>query len=331
MPEFEEIFNSEIIIRANGGTNEGLGHLYRSIAISQCIPNKLSCTYVTNYTDFHRLCNLNTSHYILKENEDEVELYGRFKNLKIIILDGYSFNTSYQRRLKEQGYKIIYVDDLASEFMFADIVINHSPGFSRKDYNGIEKTEYLLGPRYSLVRRDFLDFRKAPKNNQQSILVAMGGSDQYNISEKILKSLDSLLKNKTVNVVVGNNYNFKIEVETFENIDVRVFQNLSSNSISHLIEQSYIGILPASTVLYEYLMSGKPVLCGYYVENQIKVYNHFVQNKLVFPLGNLLEPLYNKLKNGLDNFKIDPNYIYQKGFDSKSHDRIRTILTERYL
>lgn len=325
-----ELFNSEIIIRANGGTNEGLGHLYRSIAISQCIPSNLRYTYITNYTDFDCLYNSNNNHYILKEDEDEVRLYNQFKNLKIIILDGYSFDTSYQRRLKEKGYKIIYIDDLADEFMFSDIVINHSPGFSREDYRGIENTDYMLGPRYSLVRKDFLNFTKETKNIEKSILVAMGGSDQYNISEKTLRSLDVFLKNKTVNVVIGKNYNFKIEAETFRNIDVRIFQNLSSYSISQLIDHSYIGIFPASTVLYEYLMSGKPVLCGYYVENQIKVYDHFVRNKLVFPLGNLLEPFDDRLRNGFENFKIDPNLIYQKGFDSRSHERIRDAIIKLY-
>lgn len=70
--ELMELFNSEIIIRANGGTNEGLGHLYRSIAISQCIPSNLRYTYITNYTDFDCLYNSNNNHYILKEDEDEL-------------------------------------------------------------------------------------------------------------------------------------------------------------------------------------------------------------------------------------------------------------------
>ena len=49
--------NSEIIIRANGSTKSGLGHLYRGLAISECIPKGIDFTFVTNYNKINTISN----------------------------------------------------------------------------------------------------------------------------------------------------------------------------------------------------------------------------------------------------------------------------------
>ena len=38
-------------------------------------------------------------------------------NEYIIIADGYQFISTYQRQIKEKGFKLIYIDDLAKEHM----------------------------------------------------------------------------------------------------------------------------------------------------------------------------------------------------------------------
>src|SRR4051812_26328074 len=52
----------------------------------------------------------------------------------IVIADGYQFDGGYQKAIKGKGFRMIYIDDLVSQHMFADVVINHSPSAKKEKY-----------------------------------------------------------------------------------------------------------------------------------------------------------------------------------------------------
>ena len=70
----------------------------------------------------------------------------------LMIIDGYQFASDYQKNLKETGYKVIYIDDLTQDHMYADIVINHSPSANYEQYDSEKYTKFALGLRYALLR-----------------------------------------------------------------------------------------------------------------------------------------------------------------------------------
>jgi len=319
-------YDSEIIIRADGSTKEGLGHLYRGLALSQCIPNNVHFTFVTNYCEIHDINRKKLSAYFIQNNEDDLNIFKKFKSLKLIILDGYNFDSDYQRRIRKAGYKTIYIDDLAEEHMYSDVVINHSPGFSRLDYKGESYVKYFLGPKYSIIRSAFL--RKAPQlKSRKGILILMGGSDQLNITYKVLKYLsDNNFSNDSIYAIVGNNYKSIKELYSFKNLNLKILSSLSALELSQLMSRCRFGIMPASTVLYEFLMCGGNALSGYYVHNQKKVYNFFLKNNLIFPLGNFTNNFEETLIEGLNRPKFDNVDLIDMGFDKQSHTRLRSII-----
>jgi spore coat polysaccharide biosynthesis predicted glycosyltransferase SpsG len=318
--------NSEIIIRANGSTKSGLGHLYRGLAISECIPKGIDFTFVTNYNKINTISNSEINVYILNDTEDDFIVFEKFANLKLIIIDGYTFGSNYQKKLRNKGYCSIYIDDLANEYMYSDIVINHSPGFKKNEYFGEPYVKYFLGPKYSIIRKDFVE-NKISTKTKKGILVMMGGSDQFDITKKILKYLNKNYKtNDPIYVVLGNNYLHFNKQFIFNNLNIVIYRNLKASELSELMMKSKFGIMPASTVLYEFLMCGGFALCGHYIENQIKVYNYFLMNKLIFPLGNLNIDFEKELIYGLENYKINNRVLTENGFDRQSIKRLSLII-----
>ena len=122
----------KIIFRADGNATTGLGHLYRLFALVEMYKKDYDFVFITKKTS---ILNIIPSAYKTKLIPESISieqepgwLVSLFNyNEYIIIADGYQFISTYQRQIKEKGFKLIYIDALAKEQMFADVVINHSP------------------------------------------------------------------------------------------------------------------------------------------------------------------------------------------------------------
>lgn len=114
-----------------------------------------------------------------------------------VVVDGYQFDSEYQRSLKNAGLKLLFVDDLGQcERYFADIVLNQSVHASEEMYANHEiYTRLLLGPRFAMLRRDFQPWTKWRREitpNGHKVLVTMGGSDPDNVTAIVLEALRAL-------------------------------------------------------------------------------------------------------------------------------------------
>src|SRR5690606_19869813 len=99
---------------------------------------------------------------------------------EIIVLDGYHFDTAYQKRVRDTGASLVYIDDHAEGPFDADAVINHSPGVDIQQYLGKSwETRFFLGPKYALIDPPP---RVKRESSGQSLLVTMGGSDPSNFT-----------------------------------------------------------------------------------------------------------------------------------------------------
>ena len=130
----------EILFRADGNSEIGLGHLYRLFSLIEMLKADFKFTFLSSETS---TVNIIPNSYQLKIipsqitiKEEPEWISNEFdKNNTLLIADGYQFNSSYQRKIKEQGFKFVYIDDLASEHMFADLIINHSPNITSQIYS----------------------------------------------------------------------------------------------------------------------------------------------------------------------------------------------------
>ena len=141
----------KIILRADGNSNIGLGHLYRIFALAEIYSNNYECIFVTK-------CSSELSIFpkgyklILIPNQvstkDEPKWLNNFFNSNkfLIILDGYHFNYNYQINLKKIGFNILLIDDFVEKNIAADVVVNHALSIKIKDFGLLKKNEIWFRP-----------------------------------------------------------------------------------------------------------------------------------------------------------------------------------------
>jgi len=283
----------KILFRADGNPEIGLGHLYRLFSLVEMLKDNFNFIFLTSENSALNIIPKNYQKKIIpkeitidKEPDWINEEFDMYENL--LIADGYQFNSSYQKRIKEKGFKLIYIDDLASEHMFADIIINHSPNISSENFSCELNTKLALGTKYALLRPTFLELLKK-KNTLKKIdtaFVCFGGADPFNLTFKATKALLNMPQVKKINIILGGAYTHK-EIYNITQKKIKIFQNLSEKELSKIMIDSSFAIAPASTILYELCCVKMPILSGFFVDNQEGIYHGFADEKAIFEMGHI--------------------------------------------
>ncbi len=327
----------KILFRADGNTQIGLGHLYRLYAIYQILDKTYTSLFLSKNTDIVKsnfelveTC-LIPSDLTIKGEPDWIN--SNFsKNEYILITDGYGFGSSYQKSIKSYGFILICIDDLANNYMYADLVINHSPYISEKDYSSELHTQFALGCQHALLRKLFVEAAKRHRviDKMETVFVCFGGSDLNDITHKVIKVLLEIADIKKINVVLGESY-LHTEINSLNNKKIFIHKNLSESQLLAVMYDSDFSISSASTISYELCCVKMPMIVGWYVENQTKLYKGLVEQGLVYGIGDILKIDKVKLKTKiLEIIKINHKKIIRTQallFDGKQSERLINKIT----
>lgn len=329
----------KIIFRADGSAKEGLGHLYRLFALVEMLKNDFECVFLTKETSTTNVIPLE---YNTKLIPDAVSLIDEASwisenysiGTSILIADGYQFNASYQQNIKRKGFKLIYIDDLSSEYIYADLVINHSPHINENDFKSEPHTKFALGTKYAILRPLFIEAAKKHRTIPQRLdtaFVCFGGSDYYDLTLKAVKSLLKIEQFNEINVVLGGAYQHTEIVELAEVYSqIKIYQNISENDLIKIMKKCHFAVAPTSTILFELCAVKMPILSGYYAENQQKAFEAFKKKEIIYGIGDFKNVSVDDLKTeiakiiGYNHDKLFQNQF--KFFDGLQKERILEIV-----
>lgn len=284
---------SSVYFRVDGNSLIGLGHIYRAVSIVNMLKDIFDCYLITKTsTPVESISNDFSGIFILPESlsiKDEHRwIANKIPHQSLIIIDGYDFTNEYFQKLKEYSFKIIYIDDLLSDMNAVDAVVNHHPSVKPSDYSISKnaKTKFYLGSSYTMLRPAFLNYAQKKDSIDvvgNNIFVCFGGTDVNNLSYRITKKLIELSCIDKINLIVGAAYKDQESIkELTRNHKVNLFQNLSEYDLLDVLINSSIAIVPASTILLEACAINMPIITTTIADNQIKTYNFFVENDLVY-------------------------------------------------
>ncbi|WP_431165300.1 UDP-2,4-diacetamido-2,4,6-trideoxy-beta-L-altropyranose hydrolase [Tenacibaculum halocynthiae] len=329
----------KILFRADGNSIIGLGHLYRLFALVELYKEKNDFIFITKESSTLKVIPEDFSIETISNTIDIIEepyiLSTKYSpNEYIVIIDGYQFTPEYQKKLKSLGYVVIYIDDLIMNHQYADIVVNHSEGIESKKYITENYTELALGTKYAILRPSFLEAIKNKRiiNTIDSVFVCFGGADMYDLSYKATKALLKFNKLKEIYVLLGGAYKHKqIFNLQKKHSNIHIYQNLQEKEIVLIMEKCNLAIAPASTTLYELCAIQMPILSGYFVDNQLNIYNSFTNKKAVYPGGDFSKYEEKNFFKAIQKILEITDYnsslkIQQKLFDSKISNRFFELL-----
>ncbi|MCY1721043.1 UDP-2,4-diacetamido-2,4,6-trideoxy-beta-L-altropyranose hydrolase [Prolixibacteraceae bacterium Z1-6] len=292
-----------VIFRADGGPTIGMGHFIRTLALAEMLNQDFYCVFATcSPNEFQRNEIVKVCHKCIELPYDDNSHFNVFLDLllgdEIVVLDNYYFSTDYQRAIKKKGCKLVCIDDTHDKHFVSDIVINHGEGMNPKDYSREGYTKLLLGYKYALLRKEYLEPSRHDNQKKYACLVMMGGADPLNITSKLLLFLSRCNFDKPIAVVVGPTNNVSLPDERFE-----PFKNIIARQVRDLMLSAEFGILPASTVAIEACAMRLPFLCGYFIDNQTRVYGNIQRLKLAECLDNFNSVTEKNFLNALEQIE----------------------------
>lgn len=325
----------KILFRADGNAETGLGHLYRLFALVEIYKKQFEFVFLTKENS---ILDVIPRDYLIETITNDISIidepqwiHSHFPPEEyIIVADGYQFTGLYQKNLKNKGYQLIYIDDLAKEHMYADVVVNHSPYVQEKHYKKEAYTKLALGTQYALLRPLFL---KAAKKNRvikliDSAFICFGGADPFNLTLKATKALLQFENFKNIHIVLGGAYPYQdiFDLEKKCTDKITTYRNLSEEQLIKIMEQCNFAIAPASTILYELSCVKMPIFSGFYVDNQELIYKGFLNHEAIYKGGDLINyqvlDFVDKLKQFIESDKIYDQIEAQKElFDDKIVNR----------
>ncbi|MFS4446108.1 UDP-2,4-diacetamido-2,4,6-trideoxy-beta-L-altropyranose hydrolase [Maribacter sp. 2307UL18-2] len=288
----------KILFRADGNQFIGLGHLYRLFAVIEMLKGNYEFVLATKSSSTTVIVPNDYELFLIPDEIDipsEPNWLGHnFKASEyIVVADGYQFDSRYQEQIKRNKYQLVYIDDLAQEHMFADIVINHAPLLDISSYTAEEYTRYGLGTKYALLRPAFLESarRERAVSNTDTAFVCFGGADMLNLSAKVTKGLLATSFTNTIHIVLGEAYkhNEIFDLVRHPGKKVHIHRNLSEVELINVMSSCNFAIVPTSTIFYELCCVKMPILAGYFVENQKLIYEAMAKEEVILEGGDFAQ------------------------------------------
>jgi len=331
-----------IILRADGGTQIGLGHIYRLLAVCEMLKDTYNCIFAINHPDekvkqlvegFCPVAALQSAdtHGELKELEQMVTRNDS------VIADGYTFDCEYLSQLRAMSDKLVMIDDMADRKVTADIIINHGRSGIESQYGNTGAQSVLCGFRYLLLRKEFLQAARQQRSVEavNSLFICLGGADINNLTLKFLKAAVKVGFIKTIKIVIGAAYRHKQELNGFINTvadkTAEIFEGVNSSEMIRLIQACQVAVSPASTTSLEICCAKSGLITGCSADNQLNILTELLAKGCGTSIGNFNTVSEAEIIKALEHYnnpaRANRDMQHQAlAIDGLSGERIRAIL-----
>ncbi len=318
---------TRIFFRADGNSTMGLGHVYRSCALAAMLSDHFTCHFIIR-KPLPALEGMIAEYCeaLIKLPEEPESIVGEAAFIAtlltaqdILVLDGYHFDTAYQATIKENaGCTLVCIDDIHAYPFIADAVVSHIGGLVPQDYKAACYTEFYLGLRYALVRKDFLKQQIADPvaGREKKLLLFLGGSDPANDTLKVLQQIPQGLFEE-IHIITGAGYKYINPLEAYiaaGRPDIHHHNNIAVTEVVGIMLACGTALLAPSSVSYEYMSVGGVVFLYQIADNQSEVFKYYIEHGLAESFANFRLP-----DTALTSHMAEAQRRY---FDGKSPDRL---------
>jgi UDP-2,4-diacetamido-2,4,6-trideoxy-beta-L-altropyranose hydrolase len=274
-----------LLVRADGDSIIGAGHVMRSLSIAQEWRDRggrveWAATSLSETLRARLYEEGIAAHFLdaIAGSDDDadhiVSLATRF-GTDWILLDGYSFDFMYQRRVGIAARRLV-IDDLALPGpMSCEILVNQAIGISEKEYSESRYVgQFLLGPRYFLLRREFRAAKLHPRRIDpvaSTIFISFGGADPLNLTELTLNSITGITRCFQVLVAASSHLQTRKQIEVAaEASPHEVCLYWDTPDIPELMAQADVAVIAGGTTSWEAAYMGLPSLVMTLADNQYR-------------------------------------------------------------
>ncbi|MBK8136736.1 MAG: UDP-2,4-diacetamido-2,4,6-trideoxy-beta-L-altropyranose hydrolase [Chloroflexi bacterium] len=276
-----------LLIRADASAEIGTGHVMRCLALAQAwqdrggavtfccasLPPALASRLASENII---VCMLDVAAASMADADAVIRLAGEI-GASAVVVDGYVFGAAYQRRLKDAGLRLLFIDDnVHAEQYYADFVLNQNIHADAEMYMHCEPyTRLLLGTSYALLRREFrywCGWRRPTINSVEKLLLTLGGSDPNNLTEQILTLLEDHYQTLSIRVITGSgNLHYGSLKQRAQQSSHRVTVHQNVSDMPEQMAWADIAISASGTTVWELIFMGLPTVLVIAADNQREI------------------------------------------------------------
>lgn len=258
---------------------------------------------------------------------------------KWIVIDGYHFDTDYQKSIKNNGNRLLVIDDMAHlDRYIADVILNQNIIANKLNYSCEPRTKLLLGTNYVLLRNEFLEYNIRKREIPQvakKIIVTLGGSDSDNMTLTILDALNQInIDCLEIKVVVGtSNPHIDSLVKISKNYKHQINLLPHTLNMSDLMVWADMAISAAGSTCWELVYLGLPAILIITSANQMMNLEHLSQHGVVIKIGEITNITTNMIAERIQQLIMDDkqrNNMNHKGkllIDGIGSERVVQFIT----
>jgi UDP-2,4-diacetamido-2,4,6-trideoxy-beta-L-altropyranose hydrolase len=290
-----------VLIRADASIAIGSGHVMRCLTLADALRERgAQCRFVCREHPGHLIENIRQRGFEVRTlphragwcptgtdsahaawvgadwetDAQETELGAGKTAPDWLIVDHYALDARWERALRPHVGRIMVIDDLADRPHDCDLLLDQNLQARPDRYRGLipETCQRLLGPRYALLRPQFLEARKSLRERDgqvRRILVAFGGVDAQGATLLALEAIARLDRpDIAVDVVITSACPHRQEIEARCGKLPNVRLHVDVENMAGLMAAADLAIGAGGSMTWERCCLGLPSLAISIAENQ---------------------------------------------------------------
>lgn len=274
---------SKVLFRCDGSLTIGMGHVARCVSLAEALRRRgvdvcFAMRALTGEaTAFPRdagfrvhsfACDGGEGHELGGMDLEATCSYARSLGIRWILVDHYGASAQYFAALRSQGFRVAVLDDMADrDLRAARWILNQNLGAEKLPYQIESNCVRLFGPRYALLRPQFAEARAGVQEQRAGVcphprlLVTLGGGDTSHLSSEVIRSLEKIEFQMTIQCVLGGKQptpaRLRDAAEASKH-DVTILRNVADMEI--LMQKAQLSVNAGGSTCWELCCLGVPMV-----------------------------------------------------------------------
>ena len=292
-----------IAFRCDASNTIGTGHVMRCLTLADALKQKgATCLFVCRAAKGNIIEHIKAQGFAvhpLPENvnveQDWQQTVAFLKTLKHppywLVVDHYHLDATWEGHLRPYVNHILVIDDMANRPHMCDVLLDQNmvPDMSHR-YTGLLKGKSieLLGPKYALLRPEFVEARKQVTKRTfppKHVLVNFGGGDHKSMCLMSLRALNYMGYPGGVTLVAGGNNPDMDELEALCAKRPNTTFYKTTDNMAELMRRADIAIGAGGATTWERMCMGLPCVTVAIADNQVEIAKFLGENHYTFYAG----------------------------------------------
>jgi len=259
-------------ILTEGSRNIGFGHVTRCLSLYQAFEERrIRLKFFVNGDDSIVELIENTDYKIINWIREDELILKEMEGADLAVIDSYLADKEFYENISRTVKVPVYIDDNKRVDYPRGIVVNGNIHATDLSYLTKEGVTYLLGTRYTPLRKEFWKVpKKEIKDRVKSIMVTFGGDDIRNMTPKVLKLLSENYPEVEKKVIIGKGFCNIDEIESVADENTNFVYYPNAEQMKQVMLDSDIAISAGGQTLYELARVGVPTIAVVVAQNQLR-------------------------------------------------------------